>query len=325
MGEVIGVPLELDQLVLMRGRDFKWTFQNLDPVSKQPVDFPPGDLFFEISTHGEHNGRGRIDQNGASGGTFIIDREDGVGSPSSALPFDASQLAIRQAIEDLDGVGEGNVTVTGYYIPQWIFIVDWSDAMPLSAGVIEVFNATVHTAFVALNLVTGGLGVSLDGRYESSSFVLRLTHQGSLLESEIVSFVAGVAGTIISAINSALTAVEQFSGEIADISMIYAPVRHFDYEFINERALTPMPQLKIVPSLTGHTPVMTVVQDAKGRAPFTIWNFEIDGTDATIKVESEEADTISNRIKWQLVFLPEGEPSGGDAIARGVVKVQAER
>ncbi len=321
----IGVDLDPDLLVLTRGRDFKWTFENIDPVTKEPVDFPAGDLFFEISTHGEHNGRGSIYQQGASGGTYIIDREDGVGSPAADLPFDASQSAVKQAIESLEGVGEGNVTVTGSYTPQWIFIVDWSDAMPLSAGIIEVFNATVHTAFSALDFITGGLGVSLDGRYESSSFVLRLTHRGSLLEQEIVSFVAGVAGTIISVINDALTAVEVFSGEIADISMVYAPVRQFSYEFINEKALTPMPALAIAPSLTGHTPSMTVTQDAKGRAPFTIWDFDITGSTASIKVESEDADTISNRIKWQLVWMPTGEEAGGDPIARGSVWVQTGR
>ena len=56
--------------------------------------------------------------------------------------------------------------------------------------------------------------------------------------------------------------------------------------------------------------------------PMTVWEFAIDGDVATIKVESEEADLIPNRTKWQLVFLPDGEAEGGDPVALGVVQVQ---
>jgi hypothetical protein len=43
----IGVVVDSDSLVLWRGRDFKWNFDNLDPEG-QVLDFPPGELFFEI-------------------------------------------------------------------------------------------------------------------------------------------------------------------------------------------------------------------------------------------------------------------------------------
>ena len=56
--------------------------------------------------------------------------------------------------------------------------------------------------------------------------------------------------------------------------------------------------------------------------PLTTWEFSIDGDVATIKVESEEADLIANRTKWQLVFLPDGEDEGGDPVALGTVQVQ---
>lgn len=318
----IGVDLGLDQLVLTRGRDFKWVFTNLDD-NKEPTDYPAGDLFFELSTHGEHDGAGHIDIVGANGGVYTI----GIvgGSTGGGLPFDASQEVVRQEIEGLTGIGTGNVSVTGYFTPQWIFTVDWSDSMPLSAGVVELFNATVTTAFNALDFITGGLGVTLDGHYETSSFVFRLTYKGSLLQQELINFVAGVIAEIIAAINSALTAVEQFTGEIADLSAVYAPLRHFEYEFINGKALTPVNALTTTSALTGHSPTITAVQDAKGRAPFTIWAFDIDGPTASLKVESEDCDVIPARTKWQLVFMPDGEPAGGDAVARGIVKVQAER
>ncbi|ADL71262.1 hypothetical protein SEA_BARTIMEAUS_3 [Mycobacterium phage Bartimeaus] len=44
---VIGAQLESDTLVLTRGRDFKWSFENLDATG-QPVAFPAGSLFFEF-------------------------------------------------------------------------------------------------------------------------------------------------------------------------------------------------------------------------------------------------------------------------------------
>lgn len=52
------------------------------------------------------------------------------------------------------------------------------------------------------------------------------------------------------------------------------------------------------------------------------WDFEIDGSLASIKVESEDADQIGKGTKWQLVWLPEGEIAGGDPKARGKVLVQ---
>ncbi|AAN01759.1 hypothetical protein SEA_SOYO_3 [Mycobacterium phage SoYo] len=54
-------------------------------------------------------------------------------------------------------------------------------------------------------------------------------------------------------------------------------------------------------------------------SPKTEWEFDIVGAVATIKVESTDADAIPDRTKWQLVFLPDGEASGGDPLAWGTV------
>lgn len=43
----IGIKLEADTLVLTRGRDFKWTFENLDDAGEL-VDYPAGQLYFEF-------------------------------------------------------------------------------------------------------------------------------------------------------------------------------------------------------------------------------------------------------------------------------------
>lgn len=56
--------------------------------------------------------------------------------------------------------------------------------------------------------------------------------------------------------------------------------------------------------------------------PLLEWEFSIDGDEAVLKIESEITDTIPDRTKWQLVFLPEGEAAGGDPVALGTVKVQ---
>lgn len=52
------------------------------------------------------------------------------------------------------------------------------------------------------------------------------------------------------------------------------------------------------------------------------WNFAIEESMASIKVESEDVDVIPAKTPWQLVWLPEGEASGGDAKARGRLVVQ---
>ncbi|MCU1640928.1 MAG: hypothetical protein JWN03_1203 [Nocardia sp.] len=45
----IGDKLAMDTLVLTTGRDFEWSFQNVD-INDQPVDFPTGSLFFALNT-----------------------------------------------------------------------------------------------------------------------------------------------------------------------------------------------------------------------------------------------------------------------------------
>ncbi|MGW6624219.1 LtfC-like domain-containing protein [Nocardia sp. NPDC055002] len=53
----------------------------------------------------------------------------------------------------------------------------------------------------------------------------------------------------------------------------------------------------------------------------TEWDFVIAGSLATLKVESENVLETLNKVRWQLVFLADGEAAGGDPIARGTVTV----
>lgn len=57
-------------------------------------------------------------------------------------------------------------------------------------------------------------------------------------------------------------------------------------------------------------------------SPVTKWNFVITGSLATLKIESEVAKLIPARTRWQLVFQPTGEAAGGDALGRGIVRIQ---
>lgn len=335
----IGVSLERDQLVLTRGRDFKWTFTNLD-ANGNPIDFPAGQLFFEISTHGEQNASQHIDEHYANGGTWKIGMPPtttgGDVTWSIDMPFDASEAVVQGSIGSLPGIGgPDNVSISSTYVPQWIFKVEWNATVSLSAGTVQLFNSTVTAAFNTLNLVTGGVGVVLSGVYTSTSFEFMLTYQGTLLETEIVNFAGGVISTVISTIQSAINAVETFTGFIGSVSLIYAPSRHWAYTFVNDMSYTPVPALEISSSLTGDTPTLTLTRDTPGLAPYTVWPFVIDGSQASLTVEAADADAIANRTLWQLVFLATGAAEssdpltkgteGGDAVARGTIYVQAER
>ena len=46
---VIGVEVDPVDLVLTKGRDFRWSFQNINEANV-PIPFPSGSLYFEIAT-----------------------------------------------------------------------------------------------------------------------------------------------------------------------------------------------------------------------------------------------------------------------------------
>ena len=68
----IGIALGSDRLVLTRRRDFQWFFDNLDE-DDEPLDFPEGELFFEIDSGGQHNAATGIRQGRAEAGTYNFD------------------------------------------------------------------------------------------------------------------------------------------------------------------------------------------------------------------------------------------------------------
>lgn len=119
------------------------------------------------------------------------------------------------------------------------------------------------------------------------------------------------------------------SGAITSVTVDQYWNHSYTVEFINEQGNRPHPLL--VGDASGLTTDITEVEATpkikttmldRGQRATTLWEFDIDGSNASIKVESEDVNLIGNRTEWQLVFLPEGEPAGGEAITYGVTKVQ---
>lgn len=46
----VGVRLKQGPLYLTKGRDFKWSFHFVDK-DREPLDFPPGELYLELDTN----------------------------------------------------------------------------------------------------------------------------------------------------------------------------------------------------------------------------------------------------------------------------------
>lgn len=314
----IGIKLDPETLVLTRGRDFRWTFANLN-TDGELEDFPEGELFFELYTGGASSSRQTITVEGATNGTYTLAIGDGV--PSIPLQHYSAEGGVKSAIEALPGIGEGNVSVTAKYVPVWFITATWNEGVQLSPDVIQAANLAVNAVFDGLEFLAGG-SVRLDGTYTATSFTFTLTMNGIMLEQQFVDFVvSSVAGTI----NTALNAIEFFTGNIADVDEIYAPTRILTISFIEDMANTPVPAIVADGSeLGGYSPVVDVFVNSHGRDPITRWDFDIDESTASLKIESEEADGIPNRTKWQLVFLPDGEEAGGDPITFGKVQVQGQ-
>lgn len=311
---VIGIELPQDTLVLTQNRDFRWTFENQDE-NGVAVNFPAGDLFLEFQVGGQHNGRQTITLLRGSGGTYTLSLG---GSPSASIAWDASALVVQNRLEALAEVGTGNVKVTGNYVPQWIVVANFTSPVALSPGVVQTFNEIINNVFDGLEGLGAGK-IDLNGVYTGSSFTLTVTYRGSLLEEEIVDF---NISTVSSLINTALAAVSPFTGNIASVTEFYSPKRVFKVEFINAKAETPMANIVPVSSLTGSTPTIGVVVDARGKDPVEIWPFDIVGAVATVDIESNQTNAMPARTVWQLVFLPDGEAEGGDPIGTGTVQRQ---
>lgn len=311
----IGIKMLPESLVLVSGRDFKWTFANLDE-SRDRIPFPAGELFLELETGGANDAVQTITMVEATGGTYTLALGEDETDP---LQFDHGAGGVQTGLESLPGIGAGNVRVTSSYTPQWIITTTFDDPLPLSAGVLQAANQAVNGVFDTLEFLAGNK-VDLEASYTPTVFTFKLTMRASLFEIEFVDFIVSAAAGLI---NTAMNVLEFFTGNILDVDEVYAPIRTFTVEFFRELAETPIPA--IVPDYTeleGVNPLVDVFVNSPGKSDVTLWPFVIDDDLATLKVEHPQVDAIEARTKWQLVWLEDGEAAGGDPVGFGRVEVQ---
>lgn len=455
MSDIIGQIIEPSSLVLTRGRDFKWAWDNLD-VAGNPVDFPAGQLYFELETGGEHNCIQQVEVLQADSGTYTLKYDDVPSDPIDYYdgvdtPYDLT-IDVRSALENIPAIGAGNVQVsrTGlnpvwhlnftlsgtsrneiqqlnvYNLLGWLgeqlgegyMVLSYRDtdiAEPISfeanaaeiqaaletipqigVGNVQVTdvvgsNGTKYNIeYVGLlaardidlievrayeknagdffgggttgNLLTrfstktiqNGRRAVLDGRMMdlltrkindffnvfdespnlSLEFVIESNTDFTVIcrslkgytEIDLLTFDVIFSGAMLfTYLNNYLLLTDAITAVTVDQYWNHS----YTVEFINEMANRPHPLLVGDASLlTSDITEVTVVPEVRttflerGQRATTVWPFTIDGSTASLKVESEYADAVGNRTPWQLVFLPDGEEAGGDPIARGHVVVQ---
>jgi hypothetical protein len=447
----IGNVIEPSALHLVRGRDFKWTFENLDEAGNS-VDFPPGELYFELETGGEHNCIQQVEILNSDAGVYSlayngvesdpIDYYDAVESP-----YDLT-IDIRSALENIPAIGAGNVRVSRTGLnPVWnlnltlsgisqneiqelsvVNLLGWlgeslgegqmvlsyrsNDAAPIS---FEANAATIQAALESLPQIgVGNVAVT-----EPVADHFRIEFKGLLAarDVDLISvrayeknasdfFGGGITGNLLTVFstktiqngrrsvlsgrmmdtltqkiteffslfddslplslefviqdNQNFTIVCRSTKGYAEIDLVTFDVifsaamlksflenqtlltgaideatvdqywnHSYTVEFINEQGNRPHPLLvgdasALTTDIT-QIPVVPQVRTtmlALGQRAVTLWPFAIDGSTASIKIESDEVEVIGPRTPWQLVFLPEGEAAGGDPVARGRASVQ---
>lgn len=134
---VIGVELQQELLVLTRGRDFRWSFQNTDSTTKQPTAYPAGDLYFELDTGGQQDAVQQIVIDKANAGTWTATFG---GQTTSGLGFDiAAQnpegvgVDLQNSLEGLSSIGAGNVEVTSLGLHS-----NWAIDITLASAASEI-------------------------------------------------------------------------------------------------------------------------------------------------------------------------------------------
>lgn len=115
----VGVDLASESLVLNTGRDFRWQFKNTNRYGASE-DYPPGGMFLEFDTGGQHNAIQRVKITGASGGTYKLGHVSDKGFLSWSVPIDFDDLTenptsqhvdVLDALEGIPTIGPGNVEI----------------------------------------------------------------------------------------------------------------------------------------------------------------------------------------------------------------------
>ncbi|QDP44590.1 hypothetical protein SEA_NOTHINGSPECIAL_5 [Mycobacterium phage NothingSpecial] len=313
----IGIRVDADSLVLWRGRDFKWNFENLD-TKGDPIPYPAGRLFFELQTGGEHNAIHQVYLTGATGGTYTlnlnghntppIDYND-VSENPQGLPGD-----IQDAVDSAVGAGNAVVHPVSLF-PAWTLNFNLNASKPLSEQLVNTINKAANDFFNTFDQL---LGVDVEMTVtDALNFTLKVTSRRSFDEVGVLTFAVNVTST---AVKNFFNGFAGLVGAVNTVGTDFYWNRTYDIEFTGSLGLQPIPPSTANGTdLIGARKAINVSVVEPGKHPLTIWDFVIEESIASIKIESEKADEIAERVKWQLVFLPDGEPAGGDPIARGTV------
>lgn len=270
------------------------------------------------------------------------------------IPFGSEASVVESALEALPAIGAGNVSVmkqpdgylvtfinsmggmdveqlvgwhgwfgfglTGGFFPNIQTATVVKGTAALSEQLVNMLNQTINDLF---NSFENLLGVDLDFVvHTNKNFTIKATSIKSFNETDLLTFAVTVTSNMIkTAINGLFGLAGVFS--VINVDQYWNHV--YDVEFVGDLELSPQPVLSVdYTDLTGlnNNQKVEVQVIEEGRSRFTKWPFSITGDKAVIKVESEDADQIEKGIHWQLVFLPDGEPAGGDPVGRGQVRVQ---
>ncbi|OHT98261.1 phage tail protein [Mycobacteroides chelonae] len=316
----IGLRPEGSTLVLWKGRDFAWNFELVDE-NKQPVDFPDGQMYFELQTGGEHNALQRVTVTGANGGTYKL----GFGGQWTA-PIDYNDVVenpqnlsgdITDALNGIPALnGNVNVQPSSLY-PTWELDLSLKAGHVLTEQLVNTVNATINGFFATFEDL---LGVDIDFTiHDNLNLILKITSTKSFDEVGLITFATDVTSTmIVNLFNSVSSLIGVFNVLHLDFYWTHT----YQVMFINELGNDVQPALAVddadLDGVNGYEDVsVTIVKP--GKHPLTFWYFEIEDSLAHIKIESEETDKIADRCLWQLVFLPDGEPAGGEGIDAGRV------
>ncbi|AFI24917.1 minor tail subunit [Mycobacterium phage SWU1] len=305
----LGNPLDLEMLCLVTGRDFRWT-----------IDYPwgPGELFLELETGGEHNALHQVYVTGATDGTYTLNVN---GTNTPAIDYnDVSEnpQGLAGDIQDaLDAaVGAGNAVVHPVSLfPAWTLNFNLNASKPLTEQLVNTINKAANDFFDTFDQL---LGVDVEMTVtDTLNFKLKVTSRRSFDEVGVVTFAVDVTSqAVINFFNS----VAELTGAVNTVNVDFYWNRTYDIEFTGSLGLQPIPATTAdITNLAGTNKAVSVTVVEPGKKRLTIWPFTVNGETATIKVESEEADKIPNRCRWQLVHMPTGEAAGGDAKQLGRV------
>lgn len=197
---------------------------------------------------------------------------------------------------------------------------------------VNLVNKNVNDFF---NLFDENLGVNIEFTVDNPTPATpNTTPSMSLVVTGLQSWEPASIGlflmeTVMDSLQDFLNSVLSWAHVWSVVSTSFHWDRSYTVEFVGDLAETPVPLMTYDDSnLTDDSnevdPFIEVTRVQDGKPALTTWQFVIDGHTASLKVESEECDKIADRTDWQLYFLPDGEPAGGDPIALGRVRVQGD-